>query len=117
MLLCRHEDNPTYLLGCDVGGTFTDLVLIRIQDSHIVARHKLRSTPEDPGIAIDKGFTEICQVPLSCLSHPQPTDSCFMQLCSPTLTDTATLTATAFVGCRHRQRPSVIAAAWHNYRH
>ena len=47
-----------FALGVDVGGTFTDLVLIRLQDGHAFL-HKTPSTPADPSIAMERGIGEL----------------------------------------------------------
>lgn len=47
------------LIGVDVGGTFTDVVLADT-DSDLLAIHKLASTPEDPSVAVLRGVAEIC---------------------------------------------------------
>ena len=41
-------------IGVDVGGTFTDVVLLNESDCPL-AFHKTPSTPEDPAIAIVQG--------------------------------------------------------------
>ena len=46
--------NGRYVLGVDVGGTFTDLALIRLSDGHAFF-HKTSSTPGDPSIAVADG--------------------------------------------------------------
>ena len=48
----------TYLLGIDVGGTFTDLALVRASDGHAFY-YKTSSTPSDPSIAIETGIREL----------------------------------------------------------
>lgn len=50
-----------YLLGCDVGGTFTDLILLDATTSQLVGRCKTPSTPEDQSIGVDNGINEICK--------------------------------------------------------
>jgi len=47
-----------YALGVDVGGTFTDLVLIRLDDGAMVT-HKVPSTPDDPSRAMGTGIAEL----------------------------------------------------------
>ena len=42
----RPDDR--YRLGVDVGGTFTDLLLINARTSAITAKAKVPSTPHDP---------------------------------------------------------------------
>jgi len=44
-----------YILGVDVGGTFTDLALIRLADGRAFY-HKASSTPADPSIAVAEGI-------------------------------------------------------------
>jgi N-methylhydantoinase A len=46
-----------YTVGCDIGGTFTDLVLLGSDGS--IRTHKLASTPDDYGRAIVQGIEEI----------------------------------------------------------
>jgi N-methylhydantoinase A len=50
--------NERYALGVDVGGTFTDIALIRIADGAGLY-HKLPSTPDDPSRAIGTGVQEL----------------------------------------------------------
>ncbi|GGB39230.1 hydantoinase/oxoprolinase family protein [Virgibacillus dakarensis] len=47
-----------YMVGVDVGGTFTDITMIDSVTGN-VNNHKLPSTPEDPSIAIMKGIEEL----------------------------------------------------------
>ncbi len=47
-----------YVLGVDVGGTFTDLAVVRLSDGQTFY-HKIASTPEDPSLAIMKGIEEL----------------------------------------------------------
>ncbi len=47
------------LLGADVGGTFTDIVLTDT-DSKRILIHKLSSTPDDPSVGVLRGIREIC---------------------------------------------------------
>ncbi|SHE95154.1 N-methylhydantoinase A [Ferrithrix thermotolerans DSM 19514] len=48
-----------YRLGVDVGGTFTDLLLIDQQTNQTV-RDKVPSTPHDPSIAVINGLERVC---------------------------------------------------------
>jgi N-methylhydantoinase A len=60
-----------HLIGVDVGGTFTDIVLTDT-GKNVTRTHKVSSTPEDPSRAFLKGVMEICQaaeVPLSAVDH------------------------------------------------
>ena len=47
-----------HVLGVDVGGTFTDLALVRLSDGW-AAFHKTSSTPEDPSLAVANGIREL----------------------------------------------------------
>ncbi len=47
-----------YFLGVDVGGTFTDLTLVRLPDIKVF-HHKVPSTPEDPSKAVENGIGEL----------------------------------------------------------
>ena len=47
------------MIGVDVGGTFTDLVLCDTQ-SRRIATHKVSTTPDDPSEAVIAGIREIC---------------------------------------------------------
>ena len=47
-----------FMVGVDVGGTFTDITLINTE-SQEVFNHKVRSTPSDPSVAILTGVKEI----------------------------------------------------------
>ena len=50
----------TYRLGVDVGGTFTDLLMID-EGSGLTLRTKVLSTPEDPSLAVIGGAKKLCQ--------------------------------------------------------
>lgn len=47
-----------YMIGVDVGGTFTDLTLVDVR-SQSVFTHKVLSTPSDPSTAIITGISEL----------------------------------------------------------
>ena len=47
-----------YVLGVDVGGTFTDLALVRLSDGKPFY-HKTPTTPEDPSLAVRKGIDDL----------------------------------------------------------
>lgn len=49
-----------YMIGVDVGGTFTDLTFVDVQ-KQTIAIHKLSSTPHDPSVAIISGIKEILE--------------------------------------------------------
>jgi N-methylhydantoinase A len=48
------------LIGVDVGGTFTDLVLADTEQGRI-ATHKVPTTPDDPARAVLQGIGELCR--------------------------------------------------------
>lgn len=50
-----------YMVGVDVGGTFTDITLVDSQNGEI-KNHKVPSTPHDPSVAIMKGIMEILEL-------------------------------------------------------
>ena len=50
----------TYRLGCDVGGTFTDLLLIK-EATGETYRAKTPSTPQDQSIGVMTGIERICK--------------------------------------------------------
>lgn len=47
-----------YRLGCDIGGTFTDFVLINDQTGELTI-HKCLTTPHDPSDAVEQGIQEL----------------------------------------------------------
>ncbi len=51
---------PSYRLGVDVGGTFTDLLLIDESNGHTFTA-KVPSTPADSSIGVMNGIEKICQ--------------------------------------------------------
>ncbi|MCZ6894383.1 MAG: hydantoinase/oxoprolinase family protein [Gammaproteobacteria bacterium] len=50
----------SYRLGADVGGTFTDLLLVNEQTGEIEAA-KVPSTPSDPSIGVLQGIERVCE--------------------------------------------------------
>jgi N-methylhydantoinase A len=58
MLQAKSPSQSRFILGVDVGGTFTDIVLIRAVDGRTFL-HKTPSTPADPSLAMERGITEI----------------------------------------------------------
>jgi len=48
-------NNKQFRLGCDIGGTFTDFVLINDQTGEI-SIHKCLTTPQDPSDAVEAGI-------------------------------------------------------------
>ena len=54
-------EQPTYRLGCDIGGTFTDFVLV----NNITGKfhtNKCLTTPSDPSNAIEQGIRELDEI-------------------------------------------------------
>jgi len=49
-----------YRLGCDIGGTFTDFVLVNSETGEILT-NKCLTTPGDPSEAVDQGIRELLQ--------------------------------------------------------
>jgi N-methylhydantoinase A len=49
------------LIGVDVGGTFTDLVLADTDTGRAVV-HKVPTTPEDPSVGVAEGVTGLCGI-------------------------------------------------------
>jgi len=47
-----------YRLGCDIGGTFTDFVLLDDETGQ-VRIHKCLTTPKDPSDAVEQGIREL----------------------------------------------------------
>jgi N-methylhydantoinase A len=56
-------DSPIFRLGCDIGGTFTDFVLLN-QTTGQFEVHKTLTTPKDPSEAVDSGVEALLS------SHP-----------------------------------------------
>lgn len=48
-------DNASYRLGCDIGGTFTDFVLVDDASGKLYI-HKCLTTPQDPSEAMERGI-------------------------------------------------------------
>lgn len=48
------------IIGVDVGGTFTDLILCDMTKGS-VSTHKVSTTPDDPSIGVMQGVTKICR--------------------------------------------------------
>ena len=50
--------NGSYRLGCDIGGTFTDFVLVNDETGEFKI-HKCLTTPGDPSEAVEQGIREL----------------------------------------------------------
>ena len=55
----RTGNRPGYRLGVDVGGTFTDLLLID-EDTGTTHRAKTPSTPADQSVGVLTGLEKVC---------------------------------------------------------
>jgi len=55
------SDGRFYRLGCDIGGTFTDFVLLNDRTGEIRI-NKCLTTPGDPSDAVEQGIEELEQV-------------------------------------------------------
>jgi N-methylhydantoinase A len=54
-----RDRRPTARIAVDIGGTFTDLVLV--VDDRVAANAKVLTTPGDPSIAVETGITRLLQ--------------------------------------------------------
>ena len=54
-------EQETYRLGCDIGGTFTDFVLVNDRTGQFYT-NKCLTTPSDPSDAVEKGIRELGQI-------------------------------------------------------
>ncbi|MBE9544054.1 MAG: hydantoinase/oxoprolinase family protein, partial [Proteobacteria bacterium] len=52
--------NGTYRLGCDIGGTFTDFVLVNNETGEFQI-NKCLTTPGDPSDAVEQGIRELLE--------------------------------------------------------
>ncbi|MFH1350223.1 MAG: hydantoinase/oxoprolinase N-terminal domain-containing protein, partial [Pseudomonadota bacterium] len=52
------SNGKVYRLGCDIGGTFTDFVLINDETGEMQI-HKCLTTPRDPSDAVEQGIREL----------------------------------------------------------
>ena len=50
--------NGSFRLGCDIGGTFTDFVLVN-DDTGEFQTHKCLTTPSDPSDAVEEGVRQL----------------------------------------------------------
>lgn len=54
----RMEEAMAFSLGCDIGGTFTDFVLLD-EESGAIQVHKRLTSPEDPSVAVADGTSAL----------------------------------------------------------
>jgi N-methylhydantoinase A len=54
-------DQSGFRLGCDIGGTFTDFVLVDTRTGEFFT-NKCLTTPNDPSDAVEKGIKELLQI-------------------------------------------------------
>ena len=52
--------NGSYRLGCDIGGTFTDFVLVNDHTGEFQI-NKCLTTPGDPSDAVEQGIRELLE--------------------------------------------------------
>ena len=61
-MLWRNDlEQTTYRLGCDIGGTFTDFVLVNDQTGEFYT-NKCLTTPSDPSNAVERGIIELNEI-------------------------------------------------------
>ena len=53
----------TYRIGFDIGGTFTDFILLDTH-RHEIRLHKCLTTPHDPSVGALEGLTELSPPPV-----------------------------------------------------
>ncbi|MDU9004412.1 hydantoinase/oxoprolinase family protein [Sedimentitalea todarodis] len=58
--MATKETGGMIVLGVDVGGTFTDLILADLEKQELTI-HKTSSTPANPAIGVVNGLTAICE--------------------------------------------------------
>ncbi len=56
-----RDSNSTYRLGCDIGGTFTDFVLVNDHTGEFVT-NKCLTTPTDPSEAVEQGIRQLLNI-------------------------------------------------------
>ncbi len=61
-------EQPTYRLGCDIGGTFTDFVLVNNITGEFYT-NKCLTTPSDPSDAIEQGIRELDKILPGFMDH------------------------------------------------
>ena len=54
-------EQTTYRLGCDIGGTFTDFVLVNDKTGQFYT-NKCLTTPSDPSDAVERGIRELDEI-------------------------------------------------------
>ena len=55
----KKEDGKGIRLGIDIGGTFTDLLMLDEASGRLAGRVKIPTTPSDPSVAAMQGVTEL----------------------------------------------------------
>ena len=55
-----RNSHSTYRLGCDIGGTFTDFVLVNDESGEFYI-NKCLTTPKDPSDAVEEGIRELLE--------------------------------------------------------
>ena len=72
----------TYRLGVDVGGTFTDILLMN-EETGQTFRAKTSSTPEDQSIGVLRGIERVCEEAGVSLNQIGDVEVVFRQILCP----------------------------------
>jgi N-methylhydantoinase A len=60
--------NGSFRLGCDIGGTFTDFVLVNDQTGELIT-NKCLTTPADPSQAVEQGIRQLLNISPDFMPH------------------------------------------------
>ena len=60
--------NSAFRLGCDIGGTFTDFVLVNDQTGEFIT-NKCLTTPADPSQAVEEGIRQLLDISPGFMQH------------------------------------------------
>ena len=66
--LQEKNPNSTFRLGCDIGGTFTDFVLVNDQTGEFIT-NKCLTTPADPSQAVEQGIRQLLDISPGFMPH------------------------------------------------
>ncbi len=62
------KQNSAFRLGCDIGGTFTDFVLVNDQTGEFIT-NKCLTTPADPSQAVEQGIRQLLDISPGFMPH------------------------------------------------
>jgi N-methylhydantoinase A len=62
------KPNSAFRLGCDIGGTFTDFVLVNDQTGEFIT-NKCLTTPADPSEAVEQGIRQLLDISPGFMPH------------------------------------------------